>query len=228
MLSQKVFAQTTISGGYPQPTGTPFLTPFPVFSSTPQPTETPYLTPTPPQNTPSTSPSPTNLKESFDLSKVVSVFNEDSSRTLAEVWAVSWDNVVCSKDKTLSSDTFNLTETTYSLSPPTSSLYCISKGPANLGVSTSGNLTQSYSKVIPNIGKSSVHVLPENSGRSRALIQVVSGAAYCGYSCPANSSNGFLITPSSIIEFYGVNSICCSSVSDLTAITVASEIGGSK
>lgn len=186
-------------------------------------TSTPNPTPT---QTPNPTPTSTVSVE-VDTSKVVSVFQEDPARTLAEAWLVSGDSVVCSlNDKTVSSSTFNLTEEPYSMTPPTNALYCVSKGGASLGVSYFGDLNKSSSSLISNIGKNSVRVLPDNSSRSRALIQVVSGAAYCGYGCPATSSNGLFLTPPSIVEFKGIHAICCSSVSGLTTLTAVSEVGG--
>lgn len=164
-----------------------------------------------------------------DSSRVATVFPEDQTRTLAEVWVVSGEEVLCAKDdKTVSSDTFRLTDKTYSMTPATSALYCTSRAGANLGVSTSGDLNRSYSTVVANIGASSVRIMPDNSNRSRAVFQVASGAAYCGYTCPASPSSGFLLTPSNVFEFKGVHSICCISVSGLTTIAAASEVGGVK
>lgn len=194
-------------------------------------TFTPIDTPTPTVEAPTPTPTAIATNPISDSrtssNNVVRVFLEDPNRVNAQVWVTSGSGVICSKNSNVSqSESFPITTSTYTLNPPTSSLYCIANTAASLGVVASTNQSRSYSDVISNIGASSVVVVPENPLRVRAVLQPLnpSPILYCGYSCPANPLNSFALNYPLLMEFYGNEAICCATLSGNANVVVSSEV----
>jgi hypothetical protein len=190
------------------------------FADTPTPTPTPTATPY------SALPETTTATVTVG-SWPIMVLPKDSSRVSGTILSASGSDVTCSHtDSNVKSDVFRLTTSSRALPIASSPLYCVSLVGAQLNITTTQSVTRSYSNVFTNVGTSGLQILPDNSDRTRALIQVTSGTAYCGYECPAGTSNGVkMTTTSAILELRSSGAICCATSSGLADVVVVSEVG---
>jgi hypothetical protein len=149
---------------------------------------------------------------------------------------LSGGGVKCSQtDSEVRSDIFQVvTGAAYNVVDPSGAVYCktsdyatveITSLQATVEITSLQNPDRGYTKVVKNIGTVSIRVLPRNQKRSRAIIQQSSGnnVVYCGYECPATTSNA---TPLQNIVgsiFRGNNPICCVSQTGLNDIAIVSE-----
>ena len=212
------------------------LLPVGAWAQTPEPTATPTPTPTPtatpymqyPESTTSTVAIPTTATMILPVSKA-------REFVTVELMSGSSSNVQCSQtDKEVRADVFTIFDSAppYQLIDPSGPLYCKSRSGAEVEVVTNANPNKAYTKVVKNIGKTSIRVLRYNPLRTRAtfFLNNSGGPVYCGYTCPATAATGVAINANVIFQFRDKGEMCCildSTSDDPADVSISVEFGNS-